>query len=108
MGSGNELYIVSGGYGIQATIAGGQVAVPSQTWKVIIVLASGTNDASRVTGSTRAIAVIMPNSGSINSDWRTYRVSVDSVEALTGSTSSRTSPTPQRILSRRSWIISNG
>jgi endonuclease G len=38
----------------------------------------------RVTSSTRTIAVIMPNSGSINSDWRTYRVSVDSVEALTG------------------------
>ncbi|HEU4597128.1 MAG TPA: DNA/RNA non-specific endonuclease [Pyrinomonadaceae bacterium] len=82
--SGNELYIISGGYGIQATIAGGHVAVPSQTWKVIIVLTSGTNDVSRVTSSTRTIAVIMPNSGSINSDWRTYRVSVDSVEALTG------------------------
>jgi endonuclease G, mitochondrial len=84
VGSGNELYIVSGGYGIQATIAGGHVAVPAQTWKVIIVLPSGTNDAARVTGSTRTIAVVMPNSGSINSDWRTYRVSVDSVEALTG------------------------
>ena len=84
VGSGNELYVVSGGYGIQATIAGGHVSVPTQTWKVIVVLPSGTNDVSRVTGSTRAIAVIMPNSGSINSDWRTYRVSVDSVEALTG------------------------
>jgi endonuclease G len=83
-GAGNELYIVSGGYGIQATIAGGQVAVPSQTWKVIIVLPSGTNDVSRVTGSTRTISVILPNSGAINSDWRTYRVSVDAVEALTG------------------------
>jgi endonuclease G len=82
--SGNELYIVSGGYGIQATIASGHVTVPSQTWKVIIVLASGTNDASRVTTATRTIAVIMPNSGAINSDWRTYRVSVDQVEALTG------------------------
>jgi endonuclease G len=83
-GSGNELYIVSGGYGTQGTIASGHVTVPSQTWKVIIVLPSGTNDAARVTTSTRAIAVIMPNSGSINSDWRTYRVSVDQVEALTG------------------------
>jgi endonuclease G len=82
--SGNELYIVSGGYGIQATIAGGHVAVPSQTWKVIIVLPTGINDATRVTTSTRTIAVIMPNSGAINSDWRTYRRSVDEVEALTG------------------------
>jgi endonuclease G len=83
-GAGNELYVVSGGYGTQGTIAGGHVTVPSQTWKVIIVLPAGTNDAARVTTSTRAIAVIMPNSGSINSDWRTYRVSVDQVEALTG------------------------
>lgn len=81
---GNELYIVSGGYGTLGTIAAGHVTVPSQTWKVIIVLPSGTNDAARVTTSTRAIAVIMPNSGTINSDWRTYRVSVDQVEALTG------------------------
>jgi endonuclease G len=82
--AGSELYIVSGGYGTLGTIAGGHVTVPSQTWKVIIVLAAGTNDVSRVTTSTRAIAVIMPNSGPINSDWRTYRVSVDQVEALTG------------------------
>jgi endonuclease G len=82
--SGNELYIVSGPYGTQGTIASGHVTVPSQTWNVIIVLPSGTNDAARVTTSTRVIAVIMPNSGTINSDWRTYRVSVDQVEALTG------------------------
>lgn len=83
-GSGNELYVVSGGYGTQGTIASGQVTVPSQTWKVILVIATGTNDVTRVTGATRTIAVIMPNSGTINSDWRTYRVSVDQVEALTG------------------------
>jgi len=82
--AGNELYIVSGGYGTLGTIAAGRVTVPSQTWKVIVVLASGTNDVARVTTSTRAIAVVMPNSGPINSDWRTYRVSVDQVEALTG------------------------
>jgi endonuclease G len=83
-GQGNELYIVSGGYGTQGTIAAGHVTVPSQTWKVIIVIPVGTDDAARVTTTTRTIAVIMPNSGSINSDWRTYRVSVDQVEALTG------------------------
>jgi endonuclease G len=27
---------------------------------------------------------VIPNSGTINSDWRTYRVSVDQVEAITG------------------------
>ncbi|HKU74505.1 MAG TPA: DNA/RNA non-specific endonuclease [Pyrinomonadaceae bacterium] len=81
---GNELYIISGGQGLQYFIANGHVAVPAQTWKVIVVLPVGSNDVSRVTTSTRTIAVVVPNSGSINSDWRTYRVSVDQVEAITG------------------------
>lgn len=81
---GNELYIVSGGQGLQYFIANGHVAVPAQTWKVIIVLTNGSNDVGRVTTSTRTIAVVMPNSGSIGSDWRAYRVSVDQVEAITG------------------------
>lgn len=81
---GNELYIISGGHGLQFFIANGHVAVPAQTWKVIIVLPVGSNDVSRVTTSTRTIAVVMPNSGTIGSDWRAYRVSVDQVEALTG------------------------
>ena len=81
---GNELYIISGGHGLQFFIANGHVAVPAQTWKVIIVLPVGSNDVSRVNTSTRTIAVVVPNSGSINSDWRTYRVSVDQVEAITG------------------------
>ena len=84
VGQGNELYIVSGGTGTQGTIAAGRVTVPTQTWKVIIVIPQGSDDVNRVTTSTRTIAVIMPNSGAINSDWRTYRVSVDQVEALTG------------------------
>lgn len=81
---GNELYIVSGGQGLQFFIANGHVAVPAQTWKVIIVLTNGTNDVGRVTTTTRTIAVVMPNSGAINSDWRVYRTSVDQVEAITG------------------------
>jgi endonuclease G len=81
---GNELYIISGGQGLQYFIANGHVAVPANTWKVIIVLPVGTNDVSRVTSTTRTIAIVMPNSGSINTDWRTYRVSVDQVEAITG------------------------
>jgi endonuclease G len=92
--SGNELYIIAGGSGSGGagsnggttfTVASGHVAVPSQTWKVIVVLPSGSNDVSRVTASTRTIAVIMPNTQGIRTvPWRNYRVSVDQVEALTG------------------------
>jgi endonuclease G, mitochondrial len=81
---GNELYIYSGGHGVSGYINNGNIAVPTTTWKVIMVLPSGTNDVSRVTTSTRLIAVSMPNTNSVVSDWKQYRVSVDSVESLTG------------------------
>ena len=94
--SGKELYIIAGGSGqggsgsnggTTNTVAAGHVVVPSETWKVIMVLdAASGNDVARVTTSTRLIAVRMPNAQSIgiNSDWRDFRVSVDNVEALTG------------------------
>jgi endonuclease G, mitochondrial len=92
--SGNELYVIMGGSGSGGTgsnggttftVAGGKVAVPSQVWKVIIVLPSGTDDVARVTTSTRTIAVLMPNTQGIRTvDWKTYRVSVDQIETLTG------------------------
>lgn len=82
--SGSELYIISGGYGTSGFIANGHVAVPTYTWKVIMVLPAGTNDVSRVTTSTRLIAVFIPNNNSVVSDWKQYRVSVDYVEQMTG------------------------
>jgi endonuclease G len=68
------------------TIANGHVTVPNVTWKVIMVLpAASGNDVSRVTTSTRVIAIIMPNTQGIRTNtWQQYRVSVDQVEALTG------------------------
>ena len=83
-GQGNELYIISGGWGTSGYIGAGMVALPTYTWKVIVVLPNGSNDVSRVTTSTRTIAVILPNQNGISSDWRSFRVSVDDVEAMTG------------------------
>lgn len=90
---GNELYIIAGqrgnggtgSNGYATTIAGGNIAVPSITWKIIVVLPVGTNDVSRITTSTRVIAVNMPNSQTVNTkSWTAYRVSVRSLEQLTG------------------------
>lgn len=82
---GSELYIISGVYGNAGTInSAGKIIIPTHTWKVIIVLPSGTDDVSRVTSSTRTIAVWVPNQTGINSDWKTYRVSVDYIESQTG------------------------
>jgi endonuclease G len=92
VGQGNELYVVCGSYGrggtgsagYQTTIAGGKVTVPSNCWKIVVVLPVGNNDVSRVTSGTRVIAVNTPNDNSINSAWGGYRTTVDAIEAASG------------------------
>ena len=89
---GNEVYIIAGSYGsggtgtngYATTISSGRIAVPSNCWKVLVVLPEGSSDAGRVTTSTRVIAVNMPNTNSISTSWGTYRTSVDAIEAATG------------------------
>jgi endonuclease G, mitochondrial len=89
---GNELFIIMGNYGVGGTgsngsantINNGNVTVPSNIWKVIVVLPSGSNDLKRVTSSTRVIAVITPNINTISSNWKTYRTSIDAIENATG------------------------
>jgi endonuclease G len=94
MDAGNELYIISGGYGsggtgsnggVTTTIASGSITVPARCWKVIVVLPTGINDASRVSNTTRVIAVDMPNTQTVNSlPWGSYRVSIDALESILG------------------------
>ena len=74
--AGNEIYIIMGSYGTGGTGSNGQantvnsghVTVPSNVWKVAVILPAGDNDIGRVTGSTRVIAINTPNINSINSD----------------------------------------
>lgn len=90
--AGNECYVIMGSYGTggtgssgtATTIDNGHVTVPSNIWKVVVVLANGNNDLSRVTSSTRVIAVNTPNINTVSSTWKSYRVSVRSIEAATG------------------------
>ncbi|MFD2515145.1 DNA/RNA non-specific endonuclease [Pontibacter locisalis] len=92
LSGGYEIYIISGGYGIggtgsngyATTLANGKITVPSNTWKVVVIIPDGDNDAARVTANTRVIAIDMPNDQSVSSDWRQYRTSVDALEAKTG------------------------
>ncbi|HBB96988.1 MAG TPA: hypothetical protein DC054_16540, partial [Blastocatellia bacterium] len=93
---GNELYIISGPLGVGGigsangntvnTIANGHVTVPAYTWKVALVLPSGSgDDVSRVTCSTRTIAVLMPNTQGIrNTPWQSFLTTVDAIEQATG------------------------
>ncbi|ACU60099.1 DNA/RNA non-specific endonuclease [Chitinophaga pinensis] len=91
--AGNEVYIIMGNYGTGGTgsnggtstsIDNGHVTVPSNVWKVIIVIPDGNNDLSRISTSTRVIAVNTPNINSISSDWKSYRTTVDAIESATG------------------------
>ncbi len=92
LAGGYEIYIISGGYGIggdgsngvASYIANGNVQVPSNTWKVIMIIGDGDDDVNRVTTNTRVIAIDMPNSQSVSSDWTTYKTTVDDIEMKTG------------------------
>ncbi|WP_246853765.1 DNA/RNA non-specific endonuclease [Rufibacter aurantiacus] len=90
--AGNEVYVIMGSYGAggtgsngrMTTIDEGRVTVPSQIWKVVVVLPEGDDDVNRITASTRVIAVNTPNINSVNPSWGTYRTTVDAIEASTG------------------------
>ncbi|MBD2724372.1 DNA/RNA non-specific endonuclease [Hymenobacter armeniacus] len=89
---GYELYVICGSYGsggtgvngYATTIASGKITVPARCWKVVVVLPEGSSDASRVTTSTRIIAIDTPNTTSISSSWGSYRTTVDAIEQATG------------------------
>ena len=89
---GNELYIIMGNYGTggtgnngyATTIDGGRVTVPAHIWKIAIIIPNGDNDSSRVSTSTRVVAVDIPNTNTLFSSWKNYRTSVDAIEAATG------------------------
>jgi len=90
--AGNEVYVVMGSYGTggtgsngsATTIDGGHVTVPSNIWKVVVVIPNGNGDLARISSSTRVIAVNTPNINTTNSDWKTYRTSVDAIESASG------------------------
>jgi endonuclease G len=91
-GRGNELYIICGSYGQGGTgsngtvntLASGNITVPSNCWKVVVVLPNGTGDAARITSNTRVIAINTPNTQTVGANWGDYRTSVDAIEAATG------------------------
>ena len=92
--SGKELYIISGAYGSGGSgsnggttlkIANNKITVPSRCWKIIVILPIGTNDVTRVSNTTRVIAIDVPNINTANSHtWGYYRTSVDAIETSTG------------------------
>lgn len=89
---GNEVYVIMGSYGSggvgnsgsATTIAGGKITVPSNVWKVAVIIPAGEADLNRVSSTTRVIAVNTPNINSVDKDWKRHRVSVRDIEKATG------------------------
>lgn len=92
--AGNEVYIIMGSYGTGGTgskgtlntVDGGHVNVPSNIWKVALIIPKGDNDVLRVTSTTRVIAVNTPNINTTSSDWAKYIVTLKDIETATGYT----------------------
>jgi endonuclease G len=90
--AGNEIYVVMGSYGSggtgsagsATTVDNGHVVVPSNIWKVIVVIPNGNNDLSRITSDTRVIAVNTPNINTLSTDWTQYITTVKDIENATG------------------------
>jgi endonuclease G len=89
---GNEVYVIMGSYGLggvgangsATSIADGKIAVPSNVWKIAVIIPTGNSDLSRVSSTTRVIAVNTLNINTIDKDWKKYRVSVRDIEKATG------------------------
>lgn len=93
-GSGMEVYIAMGSYGTGgsgskgpfstitvAKYANEKINVPSNVWKVAVLIPAGSGDFARITASARVIAVNTPNINTINSDWTKYITTVAAIEA---------------------------
>ncbi|MFA6248849.1 MAG: DNA/RNA non-specific endonuclease [Mucilaginibacter sp.] len=92
--AGNEVYIIMGSYGTGGTGLNGpfntivsgnvHINIPSNVWKIAVIVPVGNGDINRVSADTRVIAVNTPNVNSINRDWKQYRVTVRDIETATG------------------------
>jgi endonuclease G len=79
---GSEIYTIAGVYGQKQRIKN-KLTVPTNCWKIIVVLAAGTG--SGINENTRLIAVDIPNENGIkNIYWQRFRTSVRTLEQKTG------------------------
>lgn len=79
----NEAYVYAGCYGEAGKIKD-KITIPTNCWKIIVVLPVGDDDLKRIDNKTRIIAVDMPNDETVSVRWRTYLTTVDDIEKKTG------------------------
>ncbi len=84
--SGDEILIIAGpsGFGTNR-IPSGVAVIADYTWKVAVIVPPGSGTAlSRITNSTRVIAIKIPNNNSVSGSWTNYVTSASQIEADTG------------------------
>ena len=82
-----EVYIIAGVAGNKGTLKNeGKIVIPEYTWKVAVIMPRDQGLANIDDyQDLEVIAVVMPNvPGVRNVNWETYKITVDSVEALSG------------------------
>jgi len=86
--AGNELLIISGPSGFSGTTIASGVAIPGFTWKIAVVVPVGSGTAlSRITATTRVIAIKIPNIAGVRSNpWQNYITTAAQIQADTGYT----------------------
>ncbi len=84
--AGNEVLITSGPSGFSGTTIASGVAVAGYTWKIAVVVPNGPGTAlSRVTATTRVIAIKIPNIAGVRSaPWQNYITTAAQLETDTG------------------------
>lgn len=87
--SGNELLIICGPGGFNGSYIqpSQRVYIPGYTWKIVVVVPAGAGTAlSRITSSTRVIAIKIPNTTTVSGTWQSFVTSARQIEADTGFT----------------------
>ena len=79
-----NLFIIAGQYGDRRQKVKGKITIPTNFWKIVVIIPPGANAAS-INANTRVIAVDMPNIGGIKeANWRDYKTTVRQIEQKTG------------------------
>lgn len=94
--AGNEILIYSGPSGFGGNTIASGVAIPGYTWKIAVVVPLGPGTAlSRITPTTRVIAIKVPNIAGVRSTpWQNFVTSVAQIESDTGYTFFTALPAP--------------
>jgi len=87
---GKELLIICGpsGFGTNKLSSNSHVAIPSYTWKVVVVVPAGTGTATnRITPTTAVLALKIPNTEAVAYDpWQNYVTNAVAIEQATSLT----------------------